>query len=115
MFEHKSKPLLSLRVYALRQAWYALISALIVLIALGIGVIGYKLLEHRSWVDSIYSAAMILTGMGPAFEMKSDAGKLFASIYAIFSAAIFLTAASVVLSPALHRTLHRLHLDEQAD
>lgn len=90
-----------------------MIAGVMVLIALGVGVVGYKMLEHRSWVDSIYSAAMILTGMGPAFEMKSDAGKLFASAYAVFSAGVFLTAASVMLSPALHRVLHRMHMEEQ--
>lgn len=115
MFEHKSKPVTSLRVYARRQLWYALLSGVVVMIALGIGVVGYRALEHRSWVDSLYSAAMILTGMGPAFEMKTDTGKLFASAYAIFSAAIFLTAASIMISPALHRVLHRLHMEEQGE
>lgn len=112
MFEHKSKQVLSWRNYAWRQVRFALISALIVLFAISLGVAGYRTFEHRSMVDSIYAATMILTGMGPAFEMTSDAGKLFASAYAIFSAAVFLTAVSVMLSPALHRMLHTLHMEE---
>ena len=49
--------------------------------------------------------------------MKSEAGKLFASFYALFSGIVFLVAAGVVFAPAFHRFLHRFHLeleDEQS-
>ena len=42
-------------------------------------------------------------------------GKLFATVYAIFSGVFFLVVAGVVLAPVLHRVLHRFHLDEEAD
>jgi fumarate reductase subunit D len=54
---------------------------------------------------------MILGGMGPVNELHADSGKLFAAAYALFSGIIFLVAIAVILAPALHRFLHRFHID----
>jgi len=35
------------------------------LVSLGVGIAGYRFLEHMSWLDSFVNAAMILSGMGP--------------------------------------------------
>ena len=55
---------------------------------------------------------MILGGMGPVAEMKSDAAKLFSSAYALFCGLVFIGIVAVTLAPVLHRILHRFHLDE---
>ena len=57
---------------------------------------------------------MILTGMGPVDPMKTDAAKLFASAYALFSGVVFLSAVGVVLAPIFHRVLHKFHIDDTA-
>ena len=54
---------------------------------------------------------MILGGMGPVNPLSSDAAKIFASFYALFSGMIFLVVASVLLAPVVHRFLHRFHLN----
>ena len=53
---------------------------------------------------------MILGGMGPVDVLQSDAAKLFAGVYALFSGVFFLVIAGVILAPFLHRVLHRLHI-----
>jgi hypothetical protein len=63
-------------------------------------------------VDALLNASMILTGMGPVSPLTSDAAKLFASAYAVFSGVAFLTTFSILIAPILHRILHRLHLNE---
>jgi len=63
----------------------------------------------------MYGAAMILGGEGAAIEIKSNAGKVFGTIYALFSGIIFLTSATVFVSPTLHRIMHRLHLEDDSD
>ena len=55
---------------------------------------------------------MILGGMGPIDPMKSDAAKLFASFYSIYSGMAFLTSIGVLLSPTLHRLLHKFHIED---
>jgi len=86
-----------------------------ILAALAIGVLGYHSVAGLSWIDSLLNASMILTGMGPVDPMKTDAAKLFASLYAIFSGSVFLTAIAFVLAPIFHRLLHRFHLDEDEE
>src|SRR6476469_1189826 len=68
-------------------------------LALGIGMVGYHVLESLSWVDSLLNASMILSGMGPASELHTEAGKIFASFYALFSGIAFITIAGVLLAP----------------
>lgn len=54
---------------------------------------------------------MILTGMGPIDPMKTDAAKIFAGSYALFSGIAFLSTVAVLLAPVVHRFLHWIHLD----
>lgn len=83
--------------------------------SLALGVLGYHLLAGLSWLDALVNASMILTGMGPVDGIKTVAGKLFASFYALFSGVAFLTIVAVLLAPAVHRFLHRFHLDLAGD
>jgi hypothetical protein len=55
---------------------------------------------------------MILGGMGPVAPLQTEAGKLFASFYALFSGIIFLVVVGIIIAPLAHRLLHRLHLEE---
>lgn len=111
MFEHRSKPLLPIGAFALRVAKCLLGAAILVLVSLGVGAAGYHLAEGMPWLDATLNAAMILTGMGPAAELKTTGGKLFATAYALFSGVIFLTVAALVLAPIAHRLLHHFHLE----
>jgi hypothetical protein len=43
--------------------------------------------------------------------MKSDAGKLFAGCYAIYSGLVLVTTSAILLAPFVHRFLHRFHLE----
>ena len=79
--------------------------------SLGLGMVGYHQIAGLSWLDALLNASMILTGMGPVNEMTTVGAKLFASFYALFSGVAFLTIVAVLLAPAVHRFLHRFHLD----
>ena len=91
---------------------HALCGSVIGGLSLGIGILGYHLLENLSWIDSLLNASMILGGMGPVAVVKTDAGKIFASAYALFSGVVFLVVVGLVFAPLIHRALHRFHLDE---
>ena len=54
---------------------------------------------------------MILGGMGPVNEIQGISAKLFASFYAIFSGIILIGLFGLVITPVLHRIMHRLHLE----
>jgi hypothetical protein len=89
---------------------------MVVCAALFVGVFGYHTLEGLPWIDALLNASMILGGMGPVNELRTDAGKIFASIYALFSGLVFMIVAGILFTPILHRFLHRFHLEssEQA-
>ena len=108
---HSYRPLPSRRHFFRRLARSTAIAAAVVMAALTIGMAGYRGLEGLSWIDSFLNAAMILSGMGPATELHTTAGKLFAGCYAIFSGVIFITMAVLLFGPVLHRFLHRFHLE----
>jgi hypothetical protein len=111
MFEHRTRPLLSRRLYVLRLLRTAFLAFGLVCGSLGIGVLGYHGIEKLPWVDALLNASMILTGMGPVNEMRTTAGKFFAAGYALFSGVAFLTIVAVLLAPVVHRFLHRFHLE----
>jgi hypothetical protein len=111
-YEHKSKPLLSKRAFISRLTRHFLGSVCLIFSALGIGVLGYHEFESLPWIDSLLNASMILGGMGPVNPVKTIAGKLFASFYALFSGIVFLVAVAVIFTPLFHRFLHKFHLTE---
>jgi len=112
MFEHRSAPLLSRQAFVARVVGYVVVAFALVAAALGMGVLGYHFLAGLPWIDALVNASMILGGMGPVDRVDSQAGKLFASFYALFSGLLFIGAASLVLAPFVHRIMHKLHLDE---
>ena len=89
------------------------LSAGVVGCSLGLGILGYHFIAGFNWVDSLLSAAMILTGMGPVGELNSNAAKLFASAYALFSGVVFITATGILLAPIFHWVLHRFHIEQR--
>lgn len=112
-FEHRRQPLLSRAEFAARLAGTFFKATLLMAAGLGLGVVGYHRIEGLPWIDALLEASMILGGMGPVAPIKTDAGKLFASFYALFSGIVFLSLSAVLMAPLLHRMLHRLHLGDE--
>lgn len=81
--------------------------------ALAIGIVGYHCLAGFGFVDSLLEASMILGGMGPVNQLPTDGAKIFASLYALFSGLMFIGIMGVVLSPIVHRFMHKFHIDEK--
>jgi len=114
MFENKRQPLASKNVYYKRMIKSMLVGILILVICLLAGVLGYHFTAGIAWLDSLHNASMILSGMGPVVEIKSDQGKWFSSFYALFSGVVFITNIGFILAPAIHRFFHKLHLEYKA-
>lgn len=111
MFEHHTEPLATQAEFTRRVLRYGLFSAGIILFSLGIGILGYHYFESLSWLDSLLNASMILGGMGPVNALQTDAGKIFASFYALYSGIILLASVGLLATPVFHRFMHRFHLE----
>ena len=109
-FESKHQAVISRLAFLRRMGRNIAAAGAFVGVSLFAGMCGYHYIEGLPWIDSFANASMILSGMGPLGEMRSDAGKLFAGCYALYSglAVIFITG--LILAPVLHRVLHRFHV-----
>ena len=111
MYEHRSRPLLSRKKFYHRLTRSAALGMSVLVVGLLIGMVGYHGFEHLGWIDAFSNASMILSGMGPMGELKTDGGKIFAGCYALFSGVAFLTSIGLVFAPIFHRFLHKFHLE----
>ena len=113
MYEHHRDPMLSLAAFIARLLRHAGIAMGILAGSLMIGVAGFRFLADTDWMDALLNASMLLGGMGPVGELQkwSTSGKIFASVYALYSGLVFLVVASVLIAPVFHRFLHHFHLE----
>ena len=110
-FERRYQPLLSRREFVWRYVRWITVALIILTASLAAGVCGYHFLEGIPWIDSLLNASMILGGMGSVDTLKTKAGKLFASFYALYSGLLLISLAGLMLTPLVHRFLHRFHLE----
>jgi ABC-type glycerol-3-phosphate transport system permease component len=115
MFEKRHEALLPRRKFLARFLRSLFIASGVILCSLALGILGYHHFEHLSWLDSLLNAAMILSAMGPVTPLQTDAGKLFASLYALFSGVVFITVVGVLFAPLAHRFLHKFHLEIETE
>ncbi|MFZ4125676.1 MAG: hypothetical protein ACOYJ2_06365 [Rickettsiales bacterium] len=109
MFEKKYHPVLDLQSFRLRMLRQMFFVVLAVGISLAVGVLGYHITEGMNWLDALLNASMILGGMGPVDTLHTDAGKWFASFYALYSGLFLIACGGVLLAPIFHRILHHFH------
>jgi flagellar biosynthesis protein FliR len=83
----------------------------LVAFALALGMAIYHWAAGFAWTDSFLNAAMILGGMGPVDRLSTDAAKVLAGFYALFSGLVFLVVAGAMLAPLVHAVLHRFHVE----
>jgi nucleoside recognition membrane protein YjiH len=115
-YEKKNEPLAPRHIFYKRIARNLLWVGIILAIMLLIGTTGYHYATNpfSDWIDAFHNASMILSGMGPVItEGFTTGGKIFSSLYALFSGIVFVGSIFYALMPAVHRIFHRLHLEEK--
>jgi len=83
--------------------------------SVALGMLGFHFLALESWIDSFLNAAMLLGGMGPVGEIRSDAGKIFAGVFALYAGLVFIAAFALLTAPLLHRLLHKHNAEGRAE
>jgi len=110
--ENRRENLAPFSTFLHRVFRFGLFALALVLFSVAVGTVGYHYYANLNLTDSFYMACMILTGMGPTVEMKSNAAKIFSSVYALYSGVAFLSVCAVFFTPFIHRLLHKLHVDD---
>jgi hypothetical protein len=111
-FERRGDDLAPRSIFIRRMLGSTGLALGLIVISLSVGIACYHFLAGLNFVDSLLEASMILGGMGPVNELHSDGAKIFASIYALYSGLLVLALMGIVLSPVVHRIMHKFHVDE---
>lgn len=113
MYESRKQKPISHALFLRRVLLHLSAALALLLCSLGMGMAGYAGFEHLSALDGFLNSAMLLGGMGPVNMPVTNAGKMFAGLYALYAGLVFLVSAALVFTPVVHRILHRFHWDEE--
>ena len=114
MYEHRTVPPLSRRAFTLRMLQHGGYALVLVAVSLFGGMCGYHWFARYTWTDAFLNTSMLLGGMGPVGELPTESAKIFAGIFALYSGLVFLIATALLLTPVLHRVMHRFHWERQS-
>ena len=115
MYEHRSRHPISRRAFARRLLEHLGFASILVAFSLVIGMAGYMRLEHLPWRDAFLNSAMLLGGMGPVNSLQTNAGKVFAGLYALYAGLVFLIVAGLMVAPVFHRVLHHFAWEKEIE
>lgn len=109
VYEAKTHPPIPRERFLRRVLLHAATGFALLLGSLVLGMVGYEYFEHLPWRDAFLNSAMLLGGMGPVDAPRTDGGKLFAGLYALYAGLVFLVTVALVLAPVVHRVMHKFH------
>lgn len=109
VYESKKHPPITLRRFLRRVVTHTALAVGVVLFSLMVGIAGYMHYEALDWREAFLNTAMLIGGMGPIDMPKTDGGKLFAGVYALYAGLVVLIVVGIIMAPVVHRFLHRFH------
>ena len=115
MYERHVDPLLPPPLFLRRLGLHLLAASGLVVVSLGLGMLGYHGLGKQAWIDAFLNAAMLLGGMGQIGDLPTNSGKLFAAFFSLYAGLVLIAVTTLLMAPVLHRVLHSVHLDDDAD
>ncbi|WP_166627757.1 hypothetical protein [Tenacibaculum caenipelagi] len=54
----------------------------------------------------------MLSGLGLIEKPSSQNGHIFAGIYGLYAGLVFIASLGILMSPIIHRIIHKFHWDE---
>jgi len=97
------------------MAIHIAVAIMLIGVSLLVGMAGYERFEHLPWRDAFLNTAMLLGGMGPVDAPRTNAGKMFAGIFALYAGGVFLVVTALFLAPVIHRVMHLVHWEERPE
>ena len=112
VYEPKRHPPIPPERFIRRVMLHAAAGLAVLAFSLALGMAGYEYFEQLPWRDAFLNAAMLMGGMGPVDAPRTNGGKVFAGLYALYAGLVFLVAAGLVFAPIVHRLMHKFHWQE---
>ena len=114
MYEHRTAPVLPWPAFVRRMARHGGFVFTLAVVSIAVGMLGFHWFARQTWIDAFLNAAMLLGGMGPVGEIRSNGGKIFAGLFALYAGLAFIIAFAALTGPVLHRLLHRFNAEQHA-
>ncbi|MBI5039682.1 MAG: hypothetical protein HZB57_00230 [Gammaproteobacteria bacterium] len=112
MYESKTHPPIPRKHFVRRVLLHVAASLALLLLSILLGMAGYQYFEQLPWRDAFLNTAMLLGGMGPVDPPRTDGGKLFAGVFALYAGLVFLVAVALTFAPVVHRVMHKFHWEQ---
>ena len=109
MYEPKPHPPIPRRQFVNRLLLHVAAALALFLVSLLPGMAGYAYFEHLQWRDAFLNSAMLMGGMGPVDAPRTDGGKLFAGVYALYAGLVVLVGAGLIFALVVQRVMHEFH------
>ena len=91
---------------------FYLLSLLVFFLGLLPGIIGFYCIEGHSLIESMLNALSMLSGQPIEPAPITRAGRFFIAIYGLFLQSVFIISIGLIVTPFIHRILHKWHLEE---
>ena len=113
MYEKISERPINKRQFYIRLLKHLLSILALITISLLIGVCGFIYFEELSLSDAFLHSSIMLSGLGLIEKPITKSGHLFVGIYGLYAGLVFIASMSIIVSPVIHRIIHKLHWDEK--
>lgn len=110
--EKFSKELIRVEYFILRVLRFYLIALLVFFLGLLPGIFGFYFIEGHSIVESMLNALSMLSGQAIEPAPITRSGRFFIAIYGLFLQSVFIISIGLIVTPFIHRLLHKWHLEE---
>jgi hypothetical protein len=86
-------------------------AAILIVVSLAVGMLGFHLSAGYGLIESFSQAALLLGGEGPSGTYPTDASRIFAGAYALYSGLAYIVVTALLLAPVFSHVLKRHHID----
>jgi len=112
MYEPRGKAPLSRRRFLRRMVWHVVTAVALLLLSVIGGALVLRALEPLSLSEALLHTSLLVSGLGLAQIPDSLGGRLFTSLFALYSGFVALAVSGILVAPVAHRLLHLFHWDE---
>lgn len=81
----------------------------LITISLLIGICGFIYFEGFTLSESFLHSSIMLSGLGLIEKPSTQNGHIFVGIYGLYSGLIFIASFGIMMSPVIHRIIHKFH------
>lgn len=110
--EKFTKELMRMEHFVLRVLRFYFLALLVFFIGLLPGIIGFYFIEGHSIIESMLNALSMLSGQAIEPAPITQTGRFFIAIYGLFLQSVFIISIGLIVTPFIHRILHKWHLEE---